>query len=216
MNSPLTGSRPGTRSLRRRRATGGDWYADYGGYVAIGCNTKTVKVCPTSFKQMLTPGMGYKIGINNNPTEAGAAFAAVFAAALASGGSFDNIKPGVDYFQKLNKAGNFVATVAGPSTVQSGATNIVLWWDYLQASEVNTLPGFAKTWKVVVPTGHRCLRGVLRPGDQQAGSEPPLRGCGRSSSTRQRDGTSGSRVQHADRVRLRFLRVCNCIVPRAL
>jgi len=135
-----------------QKATGGDWYADYGGYVAIGCNTKTVKVCPTSFKQMLTPGMGYKIGINNNPTEASAAFAAVFAAALASGGSFNNIKPGVDYFQKLNKVGNFVATVAGPSTVQSGATNIVLWWDYLQASEINTLPGFAKTWKVVIPT----------------------------------------------------------------
>ncbi len=135
-----------------QKATGGDWYADYGGYVAIGCNTKTVKVCPTSFKQMLTPGMGYKIGINNNPTEASAAFAAVFAAGLASGGSFNNIKPGVDYFQKLNKAGNFVATTAGPATVQSGATNIVLWWDYLQASEINSLPGFAKTWKVVIPT----------------------------------------------------------------
>lgn len=135
-----------------QKATGGDWYADYGGYVAIGCNTKTVKVCPTSFKQMLTPGMGYKIGINNNPTEAGAAFAAVFAAALANGGSFNNIKPGVDYFQKLNKVGNFVATVAGPSTIQSGATNIVLWWDYLQASEINTLPGFAKTYKVMIPT----------------------------------------------------------------
>ena len=37
----------------------GDWYADYGGYVAIGCDTKTVKVCPTSFKQMLDarPGL---------------------------------------------------------------------------------------------------------------------------------------------------------------
>ncbi len=135
-----------------QKATGGDWYADYGGYVAIGCNTKVVKVCPTSFKQMLTPGMGYKIGINNNPTEAGAAFAAVFAAALANGGSFNNIKPGVDYFQKLNKVGNFVATVAGPSTVQSGATNIVLWWDYLQASEINSLPGFATKYKVTIPT----------------------------------------------------------------
>ena len=180
-----------------QKATGGDWYADYGGYVAIGCNTKTVKVCPTSFKQMLTPGMGYKIGINNNPTEAGAAFAAVFAAALASGGSFDNIKPGVDYFQKLNKAGNFVATVAGPSTVQSGATNIVLWWDYLQASEVNTLPGFAKTWKVVIPTDAVATRRTTPRRSTSRLRTPPLRGCGRSSSTRQRDRTCGSRVQRA-------------------
>ena len=135
-----------------QKASNGDWYADYGGYVAIGCDTKTVKHCPTSFKQMLKPGVGYKVGINNNPTEAGAAFAAVFAAALANGGSFSNIKPGVDYFQKLLGAGNFVATVAGPSTIEEGATNIVLWWDYLQASEVNSLPGWSKRWKVVIPS----------------------------------------------------------------
>ena len=135
-----------------QRASNGDWYADYGGYVAIGCDTKTVMHCPTSFKQMLKPGVGYKVGINNNPTEAGAAFAAVFAAALANGGSFNNIKPGVDYFQKLLGAGNFVATVAGPPTVLTGATNIVVWWDYLQASEINSVPGWSKRWKVVIPS----------------------------------------------------------------
>ncbi|MGA3353528.1 MAG: ABC transporter substrate-binding protein [Acidimicrobiales bacterium] len=135
-----------------QKDSNGDWYADYGGYVAIGCDTKTVKHCPTSFKQMLELNQGYKIGINNNPLDAGAAFAAVFAAALANGGSFNNIKPGVDYFQKLAQAGNFVATIAGPATVQSGATNIVLWWDYLQASEVNSLPGWSKRWKVVIPS----------------------------------------------------------------
>src|SRR5579862_3000944 len=92
------------------------------------------------------------VAINGNPTEASAAFSAVFAASLANGGSFNNIKPGIDYFQKLNKAGNFVATVAGPSTVQSGATNIVIWWDYLQASEINSLPGYATKWKVAIPS----------------------------------------------------------------
>ena len=174
MARSLQRCRRGPTSRASQKATGGDWYADYGGYVAIGCDTKTVKRCPTSFKQMLEPGMGYKIGINNNPTEAGAAFAAVFAAALANGGSFNNIKPGVDYFQKLNKAGNFVATVAGPATVQSGATNIVLWWDYLQASEINSLPGWSKTLEGRHPD-RRVLRGLLRPGDQQGRSEPS--GC---------------------------------------
>jgi putative spermidine/putrescine transport system substrate-binding protein len=135
-----------------QKAANGDWYGDYGGYVAIGCNAAVVKVCPTSFKQMLQTGQGYKIGINNNPTSASAAFSAVYAAALANGGSLSNIKPGIDYFQTLNKEGNFVATVAGPATVQSGATNIIIWWDYLQASEVNVLPGYASKWKVVIPT----------------------------------------------------------------
>ena len=45
-----------------------------------------------------------------------------------------------------------MATVAGPATVQLGATNIVIWWDYLQASEVNSLPGWSKRWKVVIPS----------------------------------------------------------------
>jgi putative spermidine/putrescine transport system substrate-binding protein len=27
-----------------------------------------------------------------------------------------------------------------------------LWWDYLQASEVNSLPGWSKRWKVVIPS----------------------------------------------------------------
>ncbi len=135
-----------------QKAANGDWYADYGGFVAIGCDTKTVKHCPTSFKQMLETGQGYKIGINNNPTEASAAFSAVFAAALANGGSFSNIKPGINYFAKLNKEGNFVATIAGPSTVESGATNIIIWWDYLEASEIKALPAYKKTWKIVIPT----------------------------------------------------------------
>ena len=49
-----------------------------------------------------------QVALNGNPTQAGAAFAAVYAAALANGGSFSNIAPGIAYFQKLSQAGNFV------------------------------------------------------------------------------------------------------------
>jgi len=105
-----------------QRASDDTWWADYGGYV---------------------------VGINNSPTVAGAAFAAVFAAALANGGSFNNITPGINYFAKLNTEGNFVPVISGPSTVQSGATPIVIWWDYLQKSEIQAE---VKTWKVVIPT----------------------------------------------------------------
>ena len=129
----------------------GYWFDDYGGYVAIGCNTATVTTCPTSFAQMLSApaSAGYKIGINNSPTSASAALAAVWAAAVAEGGSLSNIAPGVTFFSQLNKAGTFVPTIAGTSTVQNGSTNIVIWWDYLQASEVSSV---VKTWKVTVPS----------------------------------------------------------------
>ena len=115
----------------------GDWYADYGGYVAIGYDPAKVKVAPTSFTSLINPAYKNLIGINNSPTKAGAAFAAVYAAALANGGSFGNIEPGIKYFAHLKSIGNFVPTaIGGPTTVQNGTTPILVWWDYLLASEV--------------------------------------------------------------------------------
>ncbi len=128
------------------------YYADYGGYVAIGYNPAKVAVAPTSFKDLLKPVYKNEVAINGNPTQASAAFSAVYAAALANGGSLANIAPGIQYFKKLHQAGNFVPVTAGPTTVQSGQTPIVIWWDYLLASEVQSvMPGF----KIVIPTdGH--------------------------------------------------------------
>jgi putative spermidine/putrescine transport system substrate-binding protein len=128
----------------------GDYYADYGGYVAIGYNPAKVKIAPTSFKSLTNPAYKNMIGLNNSPTTAGAAFAAVYAAALANGGSFSNIQPGINFFAHLKKIGNFVPTaIGGPSTVQNGTTPILIWWDYLLASEVKpVVPGF----KIVIPS----------------------------------------------------------------
>lgn len=134
------------------KASDGTWFADYGGYVAIGYDPSKVTTPPTSFKDLLNPIYKNQVGINGNPTQAGAAFSAVYAAALANGGSLDNITPGIDYFAQLKKAGNYVPVTAGPTTVQNGQTPIVIWWDYLLASEVGaSMPNF----KIVIPTdGH--------------------------------------------------------------
>jgi putative spermidine/putrescine transport system substrate-binding protein len=134
------------------KAKDATWYDDYGGFVAIGYNSKVVTTPPTSFADLLKPIYKNEVALNGNPTQASAAFSAVFAAALANGGSFNNIAPGISYFQKLNSEGNFVPVTAGASTVESGQTPIVIWWDYLQASELaSQIPG----WKIVIPTdGH--------------------------------------------------------------
>ena len=127
----------------------GLWWDDYGGFVAIGYDSSKVTMPPTSFADLLKPMYKNEIAINGDPTQASAAFSAVFAAALANGGSFDNIAPGIQYFQKLHQEGNFVPVKGGAATVQSGQTPILIWWDYLQASEVaSEVP----TWKVVIPT----------------------------------------------------------------
>ena len=128
----------------------GDWYADYGGYVAIGYDPSKVKIAPTSFASLTNPAYKNMIGLNNSPTTAGAAFAAVYAAALANGGSFGNIEPGIKYFAHLKAIGNFVPTaIGGPTTVQNGTTPILIWWDYLLASEVSPV---VKGFKIVIPS----------------------------------------------------------------
>jgi putative spermidine/putrescine transport system substrate-binding protein len=131
------------------KASDGDYYADYGGYVAIGCDTAKVKVCPTSFADLLKPEYKNEIAINGNPTEAGAAFGAVYAAALANGGSLSNIAPGVSFFKKLDSEGNFVPVTGSASTVESGQTPILVWWDYLLASEVTPS---VSTFKITIPS----------------------------------------------------------------
>jgi putative spermidine/putrescine transport system substrate-binding protein len=128
----------------------GDYYADYGGYVAIGYNPAKVKIPPTSFASLTNPAYKNMIALNNSPTTAGAAFAAVYAAALANGGSFSNITPGIKFFAHLKAIGNFVPTaIGGPSTVENGTTPILIWWDYLLASEVTPV---VKGFKIVIPS----------------------------------------------------------------
>lgn len=128
---------------------GGTWADDYGGYVAIGCDSSKVKVCPTSFKDLLKPQYKNEVAINGDPTQTGAGFAAVYAAAIANGGSAANIQPGIDFFAKLKAAGNFVPVTAGLNTVQSGQTPIIIWWDYLQKSEIQAS---LSKWKINIPT----------------------------------------------------------------
>ena len=131
------------------KASDGTYYADYGGYVAIGYNSAKVTTPPTSFADLLKPIYKNEVAINGNPTQASAAFSAVFASALANGGSLSNIAPGIAYFKKLHSVGNFVPVTASAATMESGQTPIVIWWDYLLASEIGpSVPGL----KIVIPS----------------------------------------------------------------
>ena len=93
------------------------WYNDYGGYISIGCDAKRVKECPKTFADLLKPQYKNQVALNGNPTKAGAAFGAVYAAALANGGSLDNTQPGIDFFGKVKQAGNFNPVQATPATI---------------------------------------------------------------------------------------------------
>src|SRR5262245_27422969 len=116
-----------------QKDSNGAWYNDYGGYISIGCDAKRIPVCPQAIADLKKPEYKGKVALNGDPTKAGASFAGVYAAALANGGSFDNIQPGIDFFASLKKSGNFIPVEATPATVEKGETPITLDWDYLQA-----------------------------------------------------------------------------------
>jgi putative spermidine/putrescine transport system substrate-binding protein len=130
----------------------GQWYNDYGGYISIGCDAKRVKTCPTTFKDLLKPEYKGQVALNGNPTKSGSAFGGVYAASLASGGSFDDIQPGLDFFAKLKKNGNYTPVESTPATVEKGETPISIDWDYLNAGYADEFKSKGVDWKVTVPT----------------------------------------------------------------
>jgi len=130
----------------------GTWYNDYGGYIAIGYDADKVKNPPATIKALDDAQYKNQVALNGDPTKANAALSGVYAASLASGGSLDDIQPGLDFFGKLKADGVFVPVQATQATVQSGQTPITLDWDYLQASAATVLKGKGVNWKVVVPS----------------------------------------------------------------
>ncbi|KND43336.1 ABC transporter substrate-binding protein [Streptomyces stelliscabiei] len=127
------------------------WYNDYGGYISIGCDAKRVKACPQTFADLLKPQYKGQVALNGNPTKSGSAFGGVWAASLASGGSFDDIQPGLDFFAKLKKNGNYTPVESTPATVEKGETPISIDWDYLNAGYADEFKSKGVDWKVVVP-----------------------------------------------------------------
>jgi putative spermidine/putrescine transport system substrate-binding protein len=128
----------------------GLWVGDYFGVIALGANRDVVKNMPQSWADLKKPEYKGQVALNGDPRRAGAAFAGVWAAALANGGSLDNIAPGIDYLAELKKLGNFIPVDATPATVQSGQTPITVDWDYLQIGYNKEFAGKIK-WEVSLP-----------------------------------------------------------------
>ena len=130
----------------------GYWYGDYWGVVGFMANNSVVKSTPMHWEDLLSPKLKNAVALGGDPTIAGEAFAAVFAAALGNGGSLDNIQPGIDFFAKLKKAGNFNPTFALPGNFAKGLTPIAIRWDYLLLAERDSFNGNPAV-TVTVPAG---------------------------------------------------------------
>jgi putative spermidine/putrescine transport system substrate-binding protein len=137
---------------------GGAWYADYGGYVTIACDAAKIApaTCPTSFADLIKPenvaAFKGKVAINGDPTQANAAFSAVWAAALANGGTLDNIQPGIDFFAKIKSNGDFNSTQSGESTIEQGSTPIAIDWEFNNSQYAADLKSKGVNLTVSIPT----------------------------------------------------------------
>ncbi|GAB3600087.1 ABC transporter substrate-binding protein [Microbacterium tumbae] len=126
----------------------GLFVGDYGGYMSIGYDSAK-HPAPAELDDLL--GADYKgaVAINGDPTQAGAAFAAVGLATVQSGGTLDDFQPGIDFFSELQQAGNLLKVDVTTATIASGETPVVFDWDYLNATHVAD----NEDWKVVVLDG---------------------------------------------------------------
>jgi putative spermidine/putrescine transport system substrate-binding protein len=131
------------------KAPDGLWVSDYGGYMSIGYDAGAVPDV-TAVADLLKPEYRGRVALNGNPTQAAAGFNGVMMAALANGGSADDIAPGVEFFGQLKQAGNFLPVDPTPATIASGQTPVVIDWEYNNVGQGATLAG-QRDWKTVVP-----------------------------------------------------------------
>ena len=134
-----------------QKASDGAWTQDYGGYMSIGYDpTRFGQI--KSVTQLLSHKFAGSIALDGSPTQAPSALAGVMMANLALGGTASDISAGVAFFRKLAAAGNLVSVQATtPLTIKSGATPVVINWDYLNTAHVVGRTG--STWKLFIPAG---------------------------------------------------------------
>ena len=128
----------------------GYWYGDYYGALSFEVNLDVVKTPPQDWADLLGAYKG-QVALSGDPRVSNQAIQSVAAAAIANGGSYDNAKPGVDFFAKMNAAGNFVPLIATAGTIASGETPIAIQWDYLAMADRDKANGNPNIG-VLVPT----------------------------------------------------------------
>jgi putative spermidine/putrescine transport system substrate-binding protein len=132
----------------------GTWWYDYTGLMSIGYDSKVFPKGIKKLDDLLQPQFKGKVAIKGDPTQANEALSAVAMAALQSGGSADDIQPGIDFFHKLKAAGNFLGTLPTQATVASGETPVVIQWSFNNVGWGPAAGGQGNpNWKTVVLPG---------------------------------------------------------------
>lgn len=135
------------------KSADGYWYGDYYGVMAFMVNTDVQPKVPQDWSDLLDPAYKGQVALSGDPRTSNQAIQAVYAAALANGGSLDNAQAGLDFFSKLNKAGNLVPLISNNGLVAKGETPVRITWDYNALAGVDSFNGNPKVSVVIPKTG---------------------------------------------------------------
>ena len=128
----------------------GAWCTHYYGAEAFVINIDAVKIDIKDWKDLLDPSLKNAVGLDGDPNKANDSFNAVWSAAFANGGGVDDSGPGVDFFTRLQAAGNLIPTRATQASMLKGEVKVGIKWDYLGLADRDKAAG-APNFKVVVP-----------------------------------------------------------------
>jgi putative spermidine/putrescine transport system substrate-binding protein len=119
----------------------GYWYADYGGVLTFQVNKDLVANIPQDWSDLLKPEYAGQVALAGDPRSSNQAAQTVMAAALANGGTLDDVRPGLEFFKQLNEAGNFLPLIANSGVFAKGEAPITFAWDYLGKAASDSLGG---------------------------------------------------------------------------
>ncbi len=108
----------------------GRWASAYWGAIAFLVNKDQVKEMPATWNDLLKPAYRDMV-CSRDPRVSTYATASVLAAALANGGSEENVQPGLDWFKSLRDSGNLrQGVVLNVASIQKGECPISIVYDF--------------------------------------------------------------------------------------
>ncbi|HEY3357604.1 MAG TPA: extracellular solute-binding protein [Polyangia bacterium] len=108
----------------------GCWAAAYAGVIAFVVNRRLVPDPPRTFADLLKPAYRCSVTIDD-PHMSAQGLMGVVGAAYAMGGSERDVRPGVDFFARLVRAGNYKPAKPSLANLQGGEIPIAILWDFV-------------------------------------------------------------------------------------
>lgn len=132
----------------------GFWCGHYYGTLSLQINADVVRNAPQDWSDLLRPEYRNAVALAGDPLTANQAILAVYAAGLSACGSRDEAPmEGLRFFAELSRRGNLLPFVGTSQSLLTGATPILIRWNYLALGDRDRFAGTSRIAVVVPKTG---------------------------------------------------------------